>query len=500
MPEKESSLFSSKLGFIIASIAMAVGTGNIWRFPRVAAANGGGAFVLILLIAVIFIMVPLLMSEMVIGRYGRKGTIGSYGDFMGGRKYSWVGAWMGFVCIAIMFYYSVVVGWTIKYTVLALSGTFRAGVDTNAIWNAFTTNPTETIFYHFIAMALALFIIYQGVTKGIERYTKIFLPALAILMVIAAIRALTLPGAMEGMEFLFRINPADLVNPTVWLEAFTQAAWSTGAGWALLMTYAIYSRPRDDVGASMFVVGFADIGIALIAGMAVIPTVFAMAPSMGLETAEVLGAGNTGITFIYMAQLFTTMPGGLFMSIIFFLGLAFAGLSSLLAMVEVGVSNLVTAGWDRKKAALYTAVAGFIVGIPSAWSLNFLDNQDWVWGVALLISGVFTAWAVMKFGVEKVRTELVNHEGTVMHVGKWFNYCIYASPIAIGIVFIWWFEMSIGWYGADWWKPFEVFSTGTMLFQWAVAVIIFILANKWLGNYFNPEGSALQPKKDKEAM
>lgn len=502
MPKKDDQqqLFSSKLGFIVASIAMAVGTGNIWRFPRVAAANGGGAFVLILLFSVVVVMIPLLMSEMVIGRYGRKGTIGSYSDFMGGRKYSWVGAWMGFVCIAIMFYYSVVVGYTFKYVVLAITGTFKAGVNTDAIWNAFTTNPTEMIFFHFLAMLFAAFIIYQGVAKGIEKYTKIFLPGLAILLVIAAIRAVTLPGAWQGVEFLFRVEMADLVNPTVWLEAFTQGAWSTGAGWALLMTYAIYSRPKDDVGASMFVVAFADIGIALIAGLAVLPTIFAMAPSLGLDPNTVLAAGNTGITFIYMAQLFTTMPGGQIFSFIFFLGLAFAGISSLLAMIEVGVSNLVSAGWDRKKAAIYTAFAGFLAGVPSAYSLAFLDNQDWVWGVALLISGIFTAWAVMKFGVEKVRVEYINHPGAVFQVGKWYNYCIYFSPIAIGVILIWWTWQAVGWHGADWWKPFEVSSVGTMIFQWVLVLIIFYLGNNWLGKYFNPDGLNSVSDKEKEAM
>ncbi len=490
--EQEKTYFSSRMGFIVASIAMAVGTGNIWRFPRVAAANGGGAFVLVLLISVVLIMIPLLMSEMIIGRYGRKGTIGSYGDFMGGRKYSWLGAWMGFVCIAIMFYYSVVVGWTFKYVALSVTGAFRPGADTAAIWTAFTTNPTETIFYHFLAMIFAGFIIYKGVTKGIEKYTKIFLPGLFILMVVAAIRALTLPGAWQGVEFLFRVDPALLLDSNTWLQALTQAAWSTGAGWALLMTYAIYSRPKDDVGASMFVVGFADVGVALIAGLAVLPTIFAMAPSMGLDPHAVLAEGNVGITFIYMAQLFTTMPGGAIMAIVFFLGLAFAGISSLLSMVEVGVSNLVTAGMDRKKATIYTAIAGFLAGVPSAWSIAFLDNQDWVWGVALLISGIFTAWAVMKFGVEKARTELINHEGAAMQIGKWYNYCIYLSPVAILVILIWWTVQAIGWYEGIG-GIFDEFSVATMLFQWAVILVIFLVANKWMGNYFNPDAREDSP-------
>ncbi|MEW6662050.1 MAG: sodium-dependent transporter [Bacillota bacterium] len=482
--------FATRLGFIAAALSMAVGTGNIWRFPRVAAANGGGAFTIALIIALIVWAVPLLMSEMVIGRYGRKGTIGSYGDFMG-RSFSWLGAWMGFVCLAIMFYYSVVTGWTIKYFVLSLQGAFKPGVDTQALWNAFTTNPSETILYHFVAMAIAFGIIYQGVTKGIEKYTRIMMPALLVLLVVAALRAITLPGAWQGVDYLFRVDPAYLLKAQTWLAAFTQAAWSTGAGWGLLMTYAIYSRPKDDVGANSFIIGFGDISIALIAGLAVLPTIFALAPSPEFAQ-QALGAGNTGLTFIYMAQLFPTMPGGSIIAACFFLALAFAAITSLLSMIELGVANLVTAGWERKKAAIYTAMAGFILGIPSAYSLNFLDNQDWVWGVGLLISGLFTAWAVMKFGTEKVRKELINHEGSVMYIGSWFNTMIYLIPVVFAAIFGWWVWQSITWYPDNWWSVTEVFSVGTMVVQWAVVLAIFIAANKWLGDYFNPNGKMLK--------
>ncbi len=481
---EKQQFFSSRVGFIIASIAMAVGTGNIWRFPRVAAANGGGTFLIILLIAVLVCSIPLLMSEMVIGRKGRKGTVGSYGDFMG-KNFSWVGAWMGFVCIAIMFYYSVVTGWTIKYVIFAIQGKFTPGVDTLALWESFTTNPAETIFYHFLAMLAAFFVVYQGVTKGIERYTKIFLPLLAVLLVIGAVRAVTLPGAGKGIEYLFHFDMEYMVNPRTWLEAFTQAAWSTGAGWALLMTYSIYSKPKDDVGSSMFVVAYSDIAIAIVAGLAIVPTVFAQAPTLDYAN-EALAADNAGLTFIYMSELFTTMPGGVFISIVFFLGLAFAGISSLLSMVQVGVANLVTAGWNRKKAAVYTVIAGFICGIPSAYSLNFLDNQDFVWGVALLISGIFTAIAIMKYGVEKVRTKHINHEGAIMKIGRWYNVCIYLNPVIILTILGWWIYQSIEWYPDNWWNPFQVSSTGTLVLQWGLIILIFILANKWLRRYFNP--------------
>jgi neurotransmitter:Na+ symporter, NSS family len=481
---QEKQFFTNRLGFIMAAIAMAVGTGNIWRFPRMAAAHGGGSFVIVLIIATFVCAVPLLMSEMAIGRHTRKGSVGAMSDFMG-KQYAWVGAWMGFVCIAIMFYYSVVSGWTIKYVVLSLQGSFSQGSDTKALWESFTTNPSETIMYHVAAMAIAFLILYQGVVKGIERFSKIILPVLALLLVVGAIRALMLPGAAQGVQYLFKIDMDYLLSSRTWLEGFTQAAWSTGAGWALLMTYAIYTRPNEGIGGSMFVVAYADIAVAIVAGLAVLPTIFALAPSPEYAN-EALASGNAGLTFIYMSELFTTMPGGGLMALFFFLCLAFAAISSLISMVEVGVANLVTAGWNRKRAVILTCTAGFVCGIPSAYSLNLLNNQDYVWGVALLISGMLTSIAIMKFGVEKVRQEHLNQVGAKIKIGRWYNVLIRLNPIIIGILFVWLIYQSIISDTNNWWNPLAAESTGTMVIQWLVVLVILILANKRIRKYFNP--------------
>ncbi len=481
---EQKQYFSNRLGFMMAAIAMAVGTGNIWRFPRMAASNGGGAFLIILIIAIVVCSIPLLMSEMAIGRKTRKGSVGALGDFLGSR-YSWIGAWMAFVCIAITFYYSVVAGWTIKYVVYALQGKFSQGSDTMALWETFSTNPRQTIFYHFIAMGLTFVILYQGVTKGIERYSRILMPTLAVLLLIGAIRALTLPGASLGVRYLFHVDTSFLLQPRTWLEGFTQAAWSTGAGWALLMTYAIYTKKKDGVGSSMFIVAYADVLVAVIAGLAILPTIFALSPSLGYAH-DALEAGNVGMTFIYMSELFGHMPGGFFMALLFFLCLSFSAISSMLAQVEVGVANLVTSGFKRKRAVLYTCGAAFLCGIPSAYSIDFLNNQDFVWGVALLISGMFTAVAIMKYGVEKVRTEEINQEGNTTRIGRWYNLLIYVNPFIIGAIFIWLIYQSAITDPANWWNPFREASTGTMLFQWTIVLGALLLANKWLLRFFNP--------------
>ena len=483
--QNKQQFFSNKLGFLFAAIAMAVGTGNIWRFPRMAAANGGGAFLIVLIIGVVVFSVPLLMSEMAIGRHTRKGSVGAVGDFMG-KQFSWIGAWMGFVCIAIMFYYSVVAGWTIKYILLSLQGAFSQGSNTTDIWETFSANPRQTILFHLIAMAMTFGILFQGVSKGIERFSKIILPLLAVLLVIGAIRALTLPGASLGVKYLFNVDMEYLLNPRTWLEGFTQAAWSTGAGWALLMTYAIYTKPKDAIGGSMFGVVFADVAVAVIAGLAILPTIFALAPSLDYAHTA-LESGNVGLTFIYMSELFTTMPGGFYMSLFFFLCLAFAAISSLISMVEVGVANLVTAGWERRRAVLFTCAVGFLCGIPSAYSLKFLDNQDFVWGVALLVSGMFTAVAIMKFGVEKIRVEHLNEAGAKMKTGRWYNVLIYINPFIIITLFAWLIYQSIVSDIDNWWNPFRVASTGTMVVQWVIILLVLIAANRWIARYFNPD-------------
>lgn len=486
MSERKLETFGTRWGFIAAAIAMAVGTGNIWRFPRVAGENGGGAFLIAWVVALLLWSIPLLMAEMVIGRKTRQGTVGAFRDFLG-KKFTWMGAWVGFVALGVMFYYSVVTGWTIKYFTLAVSGVLTSPdmdvAKVEAIWNTFTNTPSQTILFHAIAMLVGGYIIYNGVTKGIERWTKIMIPTLFLVLILIAIRALTLPGAMAGVEYFYTIDWSKLLEANTWLQAFTQSAWSTGAGWFLLMTYAIYTKKKSDVGLNVFVAAFGNNTASLIAAFAVIPAIFALSPSVEYAHTA-LAAGNNGLTFIYLTNLFSHMPAGQLVASVFFFALAVAAVSSLISMIEVGVSNLINAGMSRQKATKFVVVAGFILGIPSAYSINFLDNQDWAWGVGLLVSGLITSIAIMKYGVEKARQE-INHEGSDMYIGVWWSWCIRLFPVMFLFIFGWWTYQSITWYPDNWWHPFETFSTGTMVFQWLVLFVIVYLANNWLADYFN---------------
>jgi len=335
------------------------------------------------------------------------------------------------------------------------------------------------VLFHALSMGIAGFIIYRGVVQGIEKASKIMIPALFALLIIAVIRALTLPGATQGLQFLFNPDFAKLADPKLWLAAFTQAAWSTGAGWGFLVVYATYQKKRDEVVGNTFIMGLGDNVGALIAGMVVVPAIFALSVSPQMAT-DALSAGNTGMAFIYLAQLFTRIPLGSVFASIFFLAMTIAALSSLLPMIEVGVRNFIDAGMSRKKATIIVAGGGFLLGVPSAWNINFLDNQDWVWGVGLFVSGLFVAIALMKHGLKKVQDEYINTPWTDFKVGAWWRICITLFPVMFAVIFGWWVYQSITWYPDNWMAPFEVFSVGTILLQFGILLIIALLTNNLL--------------------
>lgn len=476
MAQPEREQWGSRLAILVAAVSMAVGTGNIWRFPRVAAEWGGGAFLIAVTIGLVVWAVPLLMCEFLMGSRSRLGNVGAFRDFMG-PKNSWAGAFMACVTIGIMFYYAVVAGWCIRYFAISLTGAIQPGIDGQAYWDAFTGNPVETISYHGIAVVFSALVVFKGIKGGLERVLKIFLPALLVILVILAFRAITLPGSELGLRFLFVPDWPQLWSGRLWLEAFTQVAWSTGAGWGLMMVYAVYARDNEDIGVNSGIIAFSDILVGFVAAALILGTLFAVSPSVELAE-EALAAGNVGLTFIYIVELLATMPGAVILAPLFFLALALAGVSSLIAMFELGTTNLMNFGVERRRAALWVGAAAFVFGIPSALSVTFLDNQDWVWGVGLLISGLLTALAIMKYGVERARAEI--NETSDIHIGGWWSICIYLIPVVFLFIFGWWVLQSIQWHPDDWWNPFETFSTGTMVVQWGILFIIVFSLNRFL--------------------
>jgi len=474
-------LFTSRWALVLAALGMAVGTGNIWRFPRVAAANGGGAFLIPWVAALFLWSIPILMVEFALGKRSRRGPIGAFAVMLGPGK-AWMGGFVGICTLAIMFYYSVVAGWCLRYFFLTLQGPLAE--DAEVVWTAFAGSGSWwPVLFHGLALALGLGIISRGVVGGIEKANRILIPALFVLLVVAAARAVTLPGAGRGLEFLFHADLSRLSDVKVWLEALTQSAWSTGAGWGLILTYASYMRRRDGVALNSIIAGLGNNSASLLAAIAIVPTVFAFLP--GEEAMEVMNAGNNGLAFIWIPRLFADMPGGRVFAPVFFLALAVAALSSLIAMLELGVRLLMDGGMSRRRGIILVGLVAFLMGIPSALSMAVFNNQDWVWGVGLLISGLLVAVAALCYGVDRFRRECINDSGTDFKVGPWLNVVLaVVIPLEFAAMLGWWFYQSITSYDpAGWWQPFHVFSVGTCLAQWGMVLALLFLFNSRLARW-----------------
>ena len=468
--------FTSRWGILMTSIGMAVGTGNIWRFPRVAAENGGGAFLIPWVIFLFAWAIPLLLVEFALGKTTRRGPAGAVGSLVG-EGYNWLGVFVGLVTCFIMFYYSVVTGWCLKYFVASFGTVFSSEQTAESYWTSFTTDPIQPVAFHAAALVIGCLVIYRGVVRGIERTNRILIPLLFLLLIIAAIRAITLPGATKGLTYLFSPNWSDLGNYQVWLAALTQAAWSTGAGWGLVTTYGVYLRKKDTFTLTTFTTAFGNNSASLLAGIAVICTVFAILPEAQARTA--LGAGNEGLTFIWMPQLFAGMPGGRLFLPIFFLALSSAAISSLIAMLEMASRMLMDLGLPRTKAVPVVGALSFVLGLPSAWHMGFLKNQDWVWGIGLMVSGLFMALAVIKYGAARFREELINTEDEKRPIGSWF---VWVIAIVVPLEFLamvgWWFYQSATQFDPEgWWKLRSEISVGTAVMQIALLAIVLFLTN-----------------------
>jgi NSS family neurotransmitter:Na+ symporter len=477
----ENQRFSSRWGTMLVMLGMAVGTGNIWRFPRIAASNGGGSFLFAWAVFLLLWSVPLILVEFAMGRETRRGPVGAFARLLG-RGSAWMGAWVAFTATAIMFYYSVVMGWTIRY----LWGSLTNGIPMTSpeaatlFWEGYAGSGAA-VLTHGIAMGLGVAVVAFGV-RGIEKAARVLIPTLFVLVVVLAVRAITLPGAEKGLAFLFTPEWSDLLSARIWLEALTQNAWDTGAGWGLITAYAVYLRNEEDTTLNAFVLGFGNNSVSLLAGIMVLCTAFAIMP----EAADtIVGAGNEGLTFIWVPQLFARMPAGNLFMILFFLALVFAAWSSLISMIELASRVLIDFGLSRGRAIQIVAVAGFLFGVPSALSMEFFRNQDWVWSVGLMLSGLFFAVGVLRYGVNSFRTRLVNREGSDIVIGRWWCAVMLFVALEAIVLMLWWLSQAVDLDNlAATLTPFSSFNVGTVLVQGGVVIAILLATNRLLARPF----------------
>lgn len=478
MISKKKDLFTSQFGFFISILATAIGAGNIWRFSRIVAQNGGGSFIIAWAVFLFTWSIPLIISEIALGKWTQKAPIGALA-ICGGRKMGWMGAFVALVTTVILFYYSVVVGWGISYFFYAIFGQLER--DPAAVWNTYSQSPLP-LLTHFFAVGIGIYIVYKGISKGIEKYNKIFIPVLFACILIIAVRALTLPDAFGGLKALFHPNLSDLKNYKVWLEALTQNAWDTGAGWGLILVLSNFAHKNTSINKNGFLTGIGNNVISLLMGMIIFSFAFSVDQSRGIQSlVEGTGSTNTGLTFIYLPKLFLHFPGPPWMhqalASLFFLSFTFAALSSMLPMIEVAVKSLIELGIAKKKAIYTIGLMTFLGGVPSALNQVFFDNQDSVWSLGLIVNGLFIAIAILKYGPKKFRKNHINNVPGDIKIGRWYDWVItYLIPIQ-GIALLGWFILQSV-QRKNYLNPFASFSLGSLLLQWLIPLTVFFLLNK----------------------
>ena len=440
-PARES--FASKFGIIAAAAGSAIGLGNIWRFPYVAGENGGGAFILIYLIFIFAIGVPVLLSEFIIGRNTRSNPYRAFKKLKPNQPWYLVGVVGIGAAFMIMAFYSAVAGWTLEYLFQSISDGFtgKNPDQLNSMFLNFRDETLRPVLWQIIFMIMTAFIVLAGVKKGIEKYTKILMPFLLVIIIILDIKALTLPGASQGLEFLFKPDFSKLSANAI-LEALGQAFFSLSIGMGTLITYGSYISKKDNMANSAVVVSIADTAIAILAGVAIFPAVFAfnIEPNAG-----------TGLVFITLPNIFQQMSGGYFFSLLFFLLLTLAALTSSISVLEVVVAFFVeNLKMKRKNATIFATISTAYLGTLCAMSwggfsgfelfgYNFFSLLDFLASNVLLpLGGLFIAVFVGWFyGKGKTFREISNNGKLKVQYLSIFMFLLkYIAPVAVGLVFL----------------------------------------------------------------
>ena len=312
--------FSSRFGVIAAAAGSAVGLGNIWKFPYIVGENGGSAFILVYLISILAVGIPVLLAEFIIGRRGQANAVRSFKKIAPNTKWSAIG-WMGIIsAFMILGFYTVIAGYTIHYFILTVTNSF-AGMSAAQITDTFNnfSSSSTPIIYTVIFIILSLAILFGGIKDGIEKYTKILMPGLVGIIALLVIRAITLPGAGEGIQFLLKPDFSELSMKAV-LDALGHSFFSLSVGMGTMLTYGSYISKKENLTSVTFSIAAADTMIALLAGLAIFPAVFAF----GIDP-----TAGPGLVFITLPNVFLQMPGGVIFGALFFLLLFIAALTSL---------------------------------------------------------------------------------------------------------------------------------------------------------------------------
>ncbi|HHY91185.1 MAG TPA: sodium-dependent transporter [Clostridiales bacterium] len=434
--------WGSKIGFILAAAGSAVGLGNLWKFPYMAGKNGGGAFVLVYILIVLLMGFTVMLAEITLGRHTQLNAFGAYRALR--KNWGWVGGLGVLAGFLILSFYSVVGGWVISYLIKSATGVLSQSNPEvfGDMFGSLISSTATPLVYHAIFMGLTLVIVFRGISGGIEKANKIMMPALFIMIIILSIRSVTLQGASKGLEFLFTPDFSQFTARS-FLDAMGQVFFSLSLGMGCMITYGSYLNREANLPQSALSIVLIDTAIALLAGIATLPAVFAF----GFEPGQ-----GPGLMFVTLPAVFSKMPLGTVFAFIFFLLVLFAALTSAISLLEVVVAYFVDQWkWSRATATIVMAVVIYLVGVPASlsmgiWSditllpgLGFFDTYDFIASNVLLPLGgmllcVFVGWV---WGTKNALYEITSGGRHAFGLAPiWIFLVRFISPIAILIIFI----------------------------------------------------------------
>ena len=447
MLSNERANFGSKIGIILASAGSAVGLGNIWRFPCEVGSNGGAAFILIYLLCIALLGIPVMVSEFLIGRHSRANTASAYKILAPGTQWKWLGFMGVIAAFLILSYYAVVAGWTLEYTVAAATDQFSRGGDFTAFFNTFVSNPWKPALYMAIFLLLTHIIIVRGVKEGIEKFSKVMMPMLLLIICVLVICSFSMPGSVEGLTFLLKPDFSKVTTKVV-LSAMGQAFFSLSLGMGCLCTYASYFSNEANLMKTAASVATIDTIVAVMAGFIIFPAVYSV---QGLSP-----DAGPGLVFVTLPNVFQIAFGnvpwlGYVFSLMFYVLLVLAALTSTISLHEVSTAYIHESYHISRSKAAYIVTGGCIfLGVFCSLSFGVLSDATWMGMTVFDLFDFVTAKFIMPLGGmfisiftgwyldhKLVRDEVTNNGH--LHLpffGLYIFILKYVAPLAIGAIFL----------------------------------------------------------------
>lgn len=438
--------FGSRFGALVALAGSAVGLGNLWRFPYLVGENGGAAFIIVYILLSFFICLPIFISEFVVGRRSQKNAYSSFRDLSGGTWWKYVGVMTIMVPLIVTSYYSVIGGWSVQYLFKSLTFSFTIGEtqsQMSSMFSEYVSSPWLPLIGHTIFLGISVLVVGAGIKGGIEKFSKIMMPLLFVIVLGIAIYSMLLPGASEGLDYLFKPDFSKLTAKSC-AAALGQAFFSLSIGFGTIMTYASYVDKKENILFQSTATAVSDLAFALIAGMAIMPAVFAF----GLDPQS-----GPGLVFETLPFVFSQMPAGGVVAILFFLALLVAAITSSISMVEVGVAYLVEEkGLSRFWACLIIFCLCWSAGTLCSLSFgplsdlkifdmtifDFLDytSSNVLMTLGSLLTVLFVGWRLKKTDIYDEFTNGGSLRLNVRIFGVLWFLIRYIAPVAVLMIFI----------------------------------------------------------------